>query len=115
MAIELVAFLRLRRRPDVDRRYVAPLSDRAASFAIAPATCLLVVVAAVQPPLVWLLAAGLLGLGLALYAAIGLTRRRGAVAYNPLHGDWAATRGLAAALGWTPDVVPDAPEPDDFH
>ena len=109
MAIELVAFVALRRRAaTLDRRYVAPVSDDRVALMILPATLLLVVVVAIQPVLVWVLSLGLLLLGFALYALLGYARRSGNIAFNALHGDWAGQPGsLAFRLGWTPD--PDDP------
>jgi amino acid transporter len=111
MVIELSAFYRLRRtRKDLDRRYVAPLSDGALLATLAPAVLCLALVAAVQPLEVWLLSAGLLLAGLALYGAIGATRRGNRLcAYHVLHADWAAPPGgLAARLGWA-DRLDDDP------
>ncbi|KAK7242826.1 L-alpha-amino acid transmembrane transporter [Aureococcus anophagefferens] len=59
MVIELSAFYRRKTRKDLDRRYVAPLSDGALAT-LAPAVLCLALVAAVQPLEVWLLSAGLL-------------------------------------------------------
>ncbi|KAH8050111.1 hypothetical protein JL721_11476 [Aureococcus anophagefferens] len=66
--------------------------------------------AAGAPLEVWLLSAGLLVAGLALYGAIGKTRRGNRLcAYHVLHADWAAPPGgLAARLGWA-DRLDDDP------
>ena len=112
MCIELAAFVKLRRsHKDLHRAYTAPLGDGVLALSVVPAAACLLLVAAVQPLEVWLLALGLLAAGLAVYAAIGKTRRRGTLfTYHVLHRDWAAADdgSLAAKLGWA-DTLEDDP------
>ncbi|KAJ8612132.1 hypothetical protein CTAYLR_002439 [Chrysophaeum taylorii] len=111
MLLELAAFVQLRRKSPEFSRF----SPRALLIFCLPASVLLLLVAAVQPPLVWMVAGALFLLGLLVYAVIGRTRRSNACGlhYKDLHEDWTAPRGTLASLcGWDDRFPSDARRAD---
>lgn len=104
--IELAAFATLvKRHPNL-----SSLAPRTVAALCLPAALLLLLVAAVQPFLVWIIAAALFVLGLLAYAAIGPSRRRNVcgLTFRPLDEDWTAQPGsLAAFCAWDDSAVDD--------
>ena len=111
MQLELFAFVKLvRHDPNLSK-----LTPRRLTILCAPASLLLLLVAAIQPPIVWLISGALFLLGIIVYFVIGTSRRRYAswIPYRILHADWAAgDRGIATLFGWH-DRLLDLGLPDD--
>lgn len=99
MGVELAAFVVLvKKQPRLSR-----LTSKTLAFICTPAIILLVVVAAVQPLLVWIIAGALFLLGILIYSAIGPTRRYNpcGIRYRRLHPDWMAPTGsLSSMCSW---------------
>lgn len=99
MGIELASFVKLvKQQPRLSR-----LSSRMLAGICAPAIILLVVVAVVQPLLVWVIAGALFLLGIIVYSVIGPTRRYNAcgIEYRRLDPAWTAQRGsLSSMCAW---------------